>query len=111
MNFYEILGVKHNATEVEIRQGYIKESLKWHPDRNPDEDAKTKFQQVAEAYLVLSDPERRKSYDDEQLFKFDEPVNPINVFAEMFNDLMVPEVPNPSYFWQPIGTMSGVMLG
>lgn len=116
MNYYEILGVKTNATEAEIRTGYIRESLKWHPDRQQQQDSSTaastaQFQKVADAYFVLSDKERRVAYDSEQSFVFDAPVNPIAIFGEIFNDLMVPEVPNPSYWWQPIGTVSGVMLG
>jgi hypothetical protein len=51
------------------------------------------------------------AYDSSMNFQFDKPVNPLTVFAEIFNDLMVPEVPNPSYFWQPIGTISGLMMG
>lgn len=75
--------------------------LKWHPDRNTaDADATAKFQQVTDAYFVLSDKERRSTYDEEHNFVFDQTVNPISVFAEIFNDLMVPEVPNPSYWWQ-----------
>ncbi|KAJ3304332.1 hypothetical protein HDV03_002947 [Kappamyces sp. JEL0829] len=110
-NYYDVLGVKKNATEAEIRTAYIRESLKTHPDRNDAPDATVQFQSVADAYYVLSDKERRTAYDSEMAFKFDEPVNPITVFGEMFNDLMVPEVPNPSYFWQPIGTISGIMMG
>jgi hypothetical protein len=40
-----------------------------------------------------------------------ESVNPIQIFAELINDLMVPEVPNPSYWYQPIGTVAGSCLG
>jgi len=75
--------------------------LKWHPDRNvTDPDATANFQRVADAYYVLVDKERRAKYDAENDFEFEENVNPIETFAEIFNDLMVPEVPNPSYWWQ-----------
>ncbi|KAI8901067.1 DnaJ domain-containing protein [Globomyces pollinis-pini] len=109
--YYEVLGVTPKATENEIRTGYIRESLQFHPDRNPAPDATERFQEVANAYYVLSDKDRRAAYDLENTFSFDEKINPIDIFAEMFNDLMVPEVPNPSYFWQPIGSVAGVMLG
>jgi DnaJ-class molecular chaperone len=52
-NFYDILGVKKNATETDIRSAYIRESLKSHPDRNDSPDATIEFQQVANAYYVL----------------------------------------------------------
>ncbi len=80
---------------------HLQTQLKWHPDRNTiDQSATAKFQQVADAYFVLSDKERRATYDAEHNFVFEQAVNPISIFAEIFNDLMVPEVPNPSYWWQ-----------
>jgi DnaJ-class molecular chaperone len=75
--------------------------LKFHPDRNTtDPNATANFQKIADAYYVLADKERRTKYDSENSFEFEQQVNPIAIFAEMFNDLMVPEVPNPSYWWQ-----------
>ena len=108
---YEVLGVSQNATENEIRTGYIRESLTFHPDRNPDPEATERFQEIANAYFVLSDPDRRKEYDLNQNLDLPQGVNPLGLFGDMFNDLMIPEVPNPSYFWQPVGTVAGVMLG
>ena len=63
-DFYEILGVQKSATDVEIKSAYRKIALKYHPDRNKDNpEAETKFKEAAEAYAVLSDPNKRKTYD------------------------------------------------
>ena len=64
-NFYDTLGVDNNASESEIKKAYRTLSLKYHPDRNPSEDAKSKFQEIGEAYETLSDDQRRKQYDME----------------------------------------------
>eukprot|EP00033_Pygsuia_biforma_P002401 GCRY01002659.1.p1 GENE.GCRY01002659.1~~GCRY01002659.1.p1 ORF type:complete len:342 (-),score=35.24 GCRY01002659.1:238-1263(-) len=62
-DFYKILGISKDATDAQIKTAYKKLALKYHPDRNKAEDAKEKFQEVAEAYEVLSNPEKRKLYD------------------------------------------------
>ncbi|CUS83463.1 molecular chaperone DnaJ [Candidatus Kryptobacter tengchongensis] len=68
-DYYKILGVSENATIDEIKQAYKKLAMKYHPDRNPgDKQAEEKFKEINEAYSVLSDPEKRKQYD--QLRKF-----------------------------------------
>jgi len=64
IDYYKILGVNKNATQDEIRTAYRKLARKHHPDLNPnDKEANKKFQQVNEANEVLSDPEKRKKYD------------------------------------------------
>jgi len=64
IDYYEILGVKKTATEEEIKNAYRKLARKHHPDLNPtDKDANKKFQQLNEANEVLSDPIKRKKYD------------------------------------------------
>ena len=64
IDYYEILGVNKNASEEEIKKAYRKLARKYHPDLNPnDKEANKKFQQINEANEVLSDPEKRKKYD------------------------------------------------
>ncbi len=63
-DFYEILGVAKTATEEEIKKAYRKQALKFHPDKNPgDKSAEEKFKEAAEAYEILSDPQKRQRYD------------------------------------------------
>jgi len=64
-NYYEVLQVPKGSTDTEIKKAYRKLAMKWHPDKNPDqsEEASRKFQEIGEAYDVLSDPERRAIYD------------------------------------------------
>ncbi|RMD97890.1 MAG: molecular chaperone DnaJ [Deltaproteobacteria bacterium] len=63
-DYYTILGVTRDATEVEIKKAYRTLALKYHPDRNPgDPEAEKKFKAASEAYEVLSDPEKRATYD------------------------------------------------
>lgn len=63
MDYYEVLGVKNNATQEEIRKTYRQLSLKYHPDRNTDPSATEKYKQINEAYETLSDPAERNKYD------------------------------------------------
>lgn len=63
-DFYEILGVSKSATDKEIKKAYRKLAIKYHPDKNPDDkEAETKFKEAAEAYEVLSDPQKKARYD------------------------------------------------
>ncbi|KAL4556472.1 hypothetical protein LXL04_039126 [Taraxacum kok-saghyz] len=63
-DYYRILEVDYEATEEEIRSNYIRLALKWHPDKQKGEDSATsKFQEINEAYKVLSDPIRKQEYD------------------------------------------------
>jgi molecular chaperone DnaJ len=64
VDYYEALGVARGATTVEIKKAYRQLALRWHPDKNPgNAEAERKFKEVAEAFEVLSDPERRELYD------------------------------------------------
>ena len=61
---YARLGVSSSATIDVIKAAYRKKAAQYHPDKNPSPDAALRFREVQEAYEVLSDPERRKTYDD-----------------------------------------------
>ena len=69
-NCYEVLGLLANATGGEIKKAYFKQSLKWHPDKNPSEEAKDKFAKLAGAYEILSEPRRREVRSVPILFLF-----------------------------------------
>lgn len=63
-DYYEVLGVSKTAGADEIKKAYRKAAIKYHPDKNPgDKEAEEKFKEAAEAYDVLSDPEKRQRYD------------------------------------------------
>lgn len=62
-DYYEVLGVDKNATEADIKSAFRKLAKKYHPDVSKEENAAEKFKEAQEAYAVLSDPEKRKQYD------------------------------------------------
>ena len=63
-DFYEILGVNKSSSQEEIKKAYRKVAIKYHPDKNPDDKAaEEKFKEAAEAYEVLSNPEKKQKYD------------------------------------------------
>ena len=63
-DYYEVLGVGKTATADEIKKAYRKKAGQYHPDKNPgDKAAEEKFKEAAEAYEVLSDPQKRQRYD------------------------------------------------
>lgn len=63
-DYYEVLGVDKNADESTLKNAYRKLAKKYHPDMNPgDKDAEAKFKEASEAYAILSDPDKRRQYD------------------------------------------------
>ena len=63
-DYYEVLGIDRNATAEEIKKAYRKKAIEYHPDKNPgDKEAEEKFKEAAEAYDVLSDPQKKARYD------------------------------------------------
>ncbi len=63
-DYYDVLGVSRDASEVEIKRAYRRLAMQYHPDRNPDDpNAEDKFKEAANAYKVLADPEMRARYD------------------------------------------------
>ena len=63
-DYYEVLGVDKGADDATLKRAYRKLAKKYHPDMNPgDQEAEAKFKEATEAYSVLSDPEKRKQYD------------------------------------------------
>lgn len=73
---YDMLGVHEDATEEQIKRAYRKAAMKFHPDRNVGREAEAHaaFQQIKDAYAILSDPEQRRVYDDvfaEEMARFE----------------------------------------
>jgi len=64
-DFYDVLGVNKSASADELKKAYRKQALEWHPDKHKDnkEAAEKRFKEINEAYQVLSDPQKRKAYD------------------------------------------------
>lgn len=107
-NYYEILGVSRNASAKDIKKAYYQLAKKYHPDTNKgDPDSSKKFQEVSEAYEVLSDDAKRKEYDTwgatseqmgmgqgggqsskdfQQQWQFRSTINPEELFRKIFGD-------------------------
>jgi DnaJ-class molecular chaperone len=87
-DYYEILGISKNATNDDIKKAYRKLALKWHPDKNNNntEESKKYFQEICNAYQVLIDPVKRRSYD---LTGCDNDIktNPHEVFNSFFESV------------------------
>ena len=91
-DYYEVLGVNRNATDEELKKAYRVLAKKYHPDVNKSAEAETLFKEVGEAYSVLSDPDKRRQYDQ---FGFDGlngafssgfsgGFNPFDIFNDLF---------------------------
>ena len=62
-SYYQILGVNKNASKQDIKKAFRKLAVQYHPDKNDSPDAEDKFRQIAEAYEILSDDDKRRQYD------------------------------------------------
>lgn len=87
-DYYAILNIPKNATNDEIKKNYRKLAIKWHPDKNPNnkKEAENKFTQIAQAYEILSDPIKKKNYDNGEKLDFGDFINPNDIFKNFFND-------------------------
>lgn len=80
-DYYETLGVKRDASPEELKKAFRELSKKYHPDRNPgDKEAEDKFKEINEAYSVLSNPEKRRQYDNPNPFRFGN-FDPFDMFS------------------------------
>ena len=93
-DYYDILGISTDATDADVKKAYRTLSLKYHPDRNPSEEAKEKIQKINEAYETLGDPAMRKQYDTEDAVNenlnfgnADQFTDINNIFNMMFNGM------------------------
>ncbi|KAM3326413.1 dnaJ subfamily B member 7 [Capsicum chacoense] len=93
-SYYDVLGICKQASDSEIRCAYRKLALKWHPDRWMKKDpcirgeAKHRFQQVQEAYSVLSDKRKRSLYDTELLHLMGDDTNDDQEFCEFMQEMI-----------------------
>ena len=91
-DFYEVLGISRDAAEADIKKAYRRLAMKYHPDRNPDdEEAESRFKEAKEAYEVLSDPQKRAAYDQFGHAGVDPAAgagfNPGDAFGDIFGDV------------------------
>jgi len=93
-DYYSILGVSKDALPVEVKKSYRRLALAYHPDRNPDAGAIEQFKEITEAYGVLIDQDKRRTYDQKREFSFSretvfEDILSRAEFRDVFDDLPI----------------------
>ncbi|CAF3448110.1 unnamed protein product [Rotaria sp. Silwood1] len=101
-DYYEILGVKRDASDKEIKRRFRQLALKYHPDKNKDSKAEEKFRSIAEAYDTLSNPSKRRQYDRQghESFTSSSNSNDYSNFHFNMNDFFQHFDSGSSYFHQ-----------
>lgn len=122
-DYYAVLGLEARASGAEIKKAYQRASLQCHPDRYPDATPEEKrawterFQSVADAYYILSDAARRAEYDAArtrgQTYFDAGDTRPAadRQFADVWADLLRPEMERQTSVWRTSGAVSGAVLG
>ena len=100
VNYYSVLGIGKNASKEEIKKAYHRSALKYHPDKNKNENSEAMFKKVVEAYEVLSDPYKKERYDNSIKYKlnFDFKLSPeiLNFSRYFFSDENIDKFTNIS---------------
>ena len=91
-DYYDVLGVPRDVSKDELKKAYRKLAMKYHPDRNPDDDkAAEKFKELSEAYEILSDDQKRQTYDsfghDGVNSSFTNSQGAADAFSDIFGDI------------------------
>ncbi|KAI8990219.1 DnaJ domain-containing protein [Pilobolus umbonatus] len=128
-DYYSFLEVDPTASQEDIKTAYKRLALLNHPDRLPPtataeerQETTRKFQLIADAYYILGDRSRRDSYDRsrsrQQRFKPFSATEPNasteqanHLFGDIFEEILRPEVENPSQLWRTMGLSAGAILG